>query len=134
MSRRFVVVLAVAALALLPGAAGAAEAQLLSVPYRSQLDGNPYQGADCGPTSLAMAMAAHGVVVPTRELRAQVNDLQGTWGVYDAGAAIANLALIAGRYGLIADGLKEGRGLHRWTLGELRDRLDAGQPVVAQVR
>src|SRR5687768_8516976 len=41
------------------------DARWLPVPYRSQLDGNPYQMADCGPTSLAMVLGAFGREVPT---------------------------------------------------------------------
>ncbi|HEY3081719.1 MAG TPA: C39 family peptidase [Chloroflexota bacterium] len=130
---------------LLPASAAAAETHRLAVPYRSQLDGNPYEEADCGPAVMAMVLAAYGRYVPTGEVRGLVNDLQGTWGVYEAGSFIENLAVIAGRYGLQARGLfpatpgagkgKPGKNvLRRWTLAELRRALEAGQPVVPQVR
>jgi hypothetical protein len=94
---------------------------------------------------MAMVLAAFGRYVPNAEVRGLVNDLQGTWGVYEAGSFIENLAAITGRYGLRARGLfpptagagraKPGKNvLRRWTLAELRHALEAGQPVVPQVR
>src|SRR5262245_59394380 len=88
----FVVVLALPALP--AQAAGSAPHELL-VPYRSQLDGNPWELSDCGPASLAMVLGAFGKTVPTMEVRGVVNDLQGTWGDTDAGTFIENLAIVA---------------------------------------
>lgn len=104
----------------------AAEDVLLEVPYRSQLDGSPYAGSNCGPASLGMVLEAYGVDVSTVKLRALVNDLQGTWDVFDSGTAIENIAGIARRYELRPT-------LRRWTLDEVRASLDAGVPIVAQV-
>jgi len=106
----------------------------LLVPYRSQLDGSPYAGANCGPAVMGMVLAAYGREVPTADLRALVNDLQGTWGRYDEGTFIQNLAVIAERYGLRALDLYDGRRLRRWTLEDVRRHLRAGHPVVPQVR
>jgi hypothetical protein len=39
------------------GAGAAGEARRLVVPYRSQLDGDPYQGGNCGPATMAMVVA-----------------------------------------------------------------------------
>jgi hypothetical protein len=125
--------------------AAAVETHRLLVPYRTQLDGNPYEEADCGPAVMAIVLGAYGRKVPTGEVRAVVNDLQGTWGVYEAGSFIENLAAVARRYGLQARGLfpavpgagraRPGKNvLRRWTLPELRSALKAGQPVVPQVR
>ncbi|MBI3967773.1 MAG: LysM peptidoglycan-binding domain-containing protein [Chloroflexi bacterium] len=99
----------------------------LAVPFRTQFDGSAYQGGNCGPASLAMVLAAFGKVVPTGDLRAIVNDLQGTWRIYDSGTAIDNLATIARRHGLQPT-------LRRWTLDDVRDQLRAGQPLIPQVR
>src|SRR4051794_32147179 len=41
----------------------------LTVPYRSQLDGSSYAEANCGPTSVAMALAALGKVDTLENLR-----------------------------------------------------------------
>src|SRR5579864_1743299 len=49
-------------------------------PYRSQLDGSPYAEANCGPTALGMALAAFGVDVPPRQLRAEAFDAQHMYG------------------------------------------------------
>jgi hypothetical protein len=117
----------------------------LIVPYRSQLDGNPYEEADCGPAVMAMVLGAYGRNVATADVRAIVNDLQGTWGVHEAGSFIENLALVARRHGLQARGLfpatpgagtkKPGKNvLRRWSMAELRRAIDAGQPVVPQVK
>src|SRR5687768_13226081 len=76
------------------------DARWLPVPYRSQLDGNPYEMADCGPTSLAMVLAAYGKDVPTMEVRKLVNKLQGTEGAYDSGTFIENIYWVAKSYGM----------------------------------
>lgn len=127
--------LAVLALVLLPRSALGAEPDTvrLTVPYRSQLDGDPYQGGNCGPATMGMILAAYGKQVPTQELRALVNDLQGTWGTYDSGTFIENLGVIAERHGLKPLDLFAGTKLRRWTLDDVRGHLQAGHPVVPQV-
>src|SRR4051812_3082741 len=47
--------------ALFLGDAGDGDGRVLSVPYRSQLDGTPYAQANCGPTALAMVLAYYGI-------------------------------------------------------------------------
>jgi len=49
----------------------------LVVPYRSQLDGTPWAGANCGPTSLSMGLGAFGINVSPTEARRQVLNAQG---------------------------------------------------------
>jgi uncharacterized protein YvpB len=105
----------------------------LAVPYRSQLDGNPYQDADCGPTSMAMVLEYYGRRVPTRDLRAIVNQLQGTAGVFDAGSTIESLAEVAQRNGLRPLDLAADGKLRRWSLDDVRRQLDAGRPIVPQL-
>lgn len=122
-----------------PGASNAATR--LNVPYRSQLDGNPWELSDCGPASMAMVLAAYGIVVPTMDVRGYVNDLQGTWDNPDAGTFIENLGLVASHFGLRPIGIFKAPGvfkyedkmLRRWTLDELRAQLDQGHPVIPQV-
>jgi hypothetical protein len=111
----------------------AAEGVLLALPYRSQIDGSPYERSNCGPASLAMVLAGFGLEVPNDELRAQVNDLQGTWDDFQSGTAIHNLATIARSYGLRPLDLYGPKGLRRWTLDDVRRHLDAGHPVIPQV-
>ena len=71
---------------ILPGAgpvyAGPARVDLsrMFVPYRSQLDGTPWAGANCGPTTLGMGLASLGMNISSTELRRQVLNAQGMWG------------------------------------------------------
>jgi uncharacterized protein YvpB len=127
-------------LATVAPSAAAGEVHALSVPYRSQLDGNPYQDADCGPASIGMVLAAYGQPVATMEVREHVNQVQGTPGNYDAGSFIESLWDVAAIYGLTPSGLFAGargkRGkteLRRWTMAEVRSAIDAGHPIVPQV-
>lgn len=124
------------ALVLLVATAAGAQADgadvRLAVPYRSQLDGTPYARANCGPTSVAMVLAAFGIERRTHDLRLRANQLQGTWG-YNDGVAIEHLATIVREHGLQVYGLWEGEGFHRWTLDEARAALRAGRPVIPQV-
>ena len=125
----------------LPGAASASGDFLaLPVPYRSQLDGNPYELADCGPASVAMILGGYGKDIPTMELRRAINKLQGTEGNYDAGSFIESLAAVSLQYGLRPIGLFSGGldakgkpGLRRWFFDEVRRTLEAGHPIVPQV-
>jgi ABC-type bacteriocin/lantibiotic exporter with double-glycine peptidase domain len=117
-----------------PGPTWAAPAgRWLEVPHRTQLDGSPYQRSNCGPAAMAMVLAFHGRPVSTTTLRGQVNDLQGTWGNYESGTAIRSLVVIAARHGLRPLGAYNGAAVRRWTLDELREQLDAGHPVIAEV-
>jgi hypothetical protein len=119
-----------------PDLAGRSDARWLPVPYRSQLDGNPYELADCGPASMAMVLAAYGKAVPTLEVRTLVGKLQGTEGMYDTGTLIENIQVIMQSYGLKPSGLFKDagqKGFRRWTLDEVRQSLDAGSPLIPQV-
>lgn len=107
----------------------------LSVPYRTQLDGSDYAEANCGPTTLGMALESFGLNLAPPELRAQVLDAEN----FDptdvgAGSFIWALAKVAQNYGVQPHGLYESDGrLHRWTTDEIRASVKAGQPVVVQV-
>ena len=109
----------------------------LAVPYRSQLDGSPYQDANCGPSSVGMVLAAYGKAVPTLQIREYVNEVQDTVGNYDSGSFIESLWDATAHYGLEPSGLFTGargeRGktaLRRWSTDEVRAELDAGHPLV----
>ena len=95
-------------LATLSPSAAAGDVRALSVPYRSQLDGNPYQDADCGPASIGMVLAAYGRAIPTMEIREYVNEVQDTVGNHDAGSFIESLWDAAAHYGLEPSGLFAG--------------------------
>ncbi len=108
----------------------------INVPYRTQLDGSDYAGANCGPTVLGMALESFGMNVPPPDVRGQVlnsEDFQPD--DTDAGSFIWALAQVAQSHGLQTHGLYEGdgSGLHRWTLDEVRASLRIGQPVIVQV-
>jgi hypothetical protein len=105
----------------------------LPVPYFSQFDGTAYSRANCGPTSLSMALAAFGKDVSISDIRRSANRIQGTTGWYDAGVAIQVLADLAGANGLSVQGLYSGGGFDRWTFDEVRDALRHGHLVIPQV-
>jgi hypothetical protein len=115
-----------------PGAAGwLAESLLwLGIPSRTQYDGTPYQAANCGPSALGMILEAYGLWMPTSELRAMANTLQGTYGTND-GIALDYLAEIARRANLKPFGLYGERGYRRWTVEEVREVVSRGYPVIA---
>jgi hypothetical protein len=125
--------LVVCALVRPPAVLADAPEVLLAVPYRSQLDDSPYARSNCGPASIGMVLAAYGLEVSTADLRAAVNDLQGTWDDYNSGTAIENIAVIVRHHGLNPLDLRAGKGLRRWTMDDVRRHLDAGHPVVPQV-
>jgi uncharacterized protein YvpB len=119
-----------------PDLAGRADARWLPVPYRSQLDGNPYEMADCGPTSLAMVLAAYGKEVPTIDVRSHVNKLQGTEGAYDSGTFIESIFMVSKSFGLRPNGLwpsPQATSFKKWSLDDVRAKLDEGQPLIPQV-
>jgi uncharacterized protein YvpB len=105
----------------------------LSVPYQSQLDGSPWAEANCGPTSLSMAMDWFGKTIPSGELRAEALDAQKMWG-NEAGTLLDALATVAQANGVRVIGLWDGDNLKRWSVAEIRDELKAGRPVIVQVR
>ncbi len=123
----------------LPGAGPvyAAPTQLgpsrILVPYRSQLDGTPWAGANCGPTTLGMGLGALGINVSSTELRRQVLSAQGIWG-NNVGTLIDALARVTSSYGARPIGLYEGNRIARWSLDDVRGQVRAGRPVIAQVR
>jgi len=122
----------------------ASDDHVLRVPYRNQLDGSPYAQANCGPTSLAMALAFYDLDVSTWELRVKSMQAQRSWvddeGGYSHryGVFVYNLASVAEGLGFEPVGLwqTEGRRLDRlrhWRAADLRQQVRAGRPVIVQV-
>ena len=111
----------------------AGEGRWLKVPFRTQLDGSPSGGADCGPDSLAMVLEYYQTYLPTDELRAMADSLQGTSDP-EGGFAIEYLAGLLPTFGLRAEGLYAGQDLRRWTLEDLRQQLAQGHPVIPQLK
>jgi hypothetical protein len=108
----------------------------IHVPYRTQLDGSDYAGANCGPTVLGMALESFGVNTPPAELRGQVLDTEDLDPTDDdAGSFIWALARVAQSHGVLTHGLYEQDGtvLHRWNTDEIRDNVRNGRPVIVQV-
>jgi hypothetical protein len=116
-------------------AAGAGPELWLKVPYRSQLDNSPYAGANCGPTVAGMILESFGVNVPQPTLRREVLAFQPNEDCNDCGVYIENLAAAIAGHGLKIVGLRDGdpQEFHRWTQQEIRQELQAGHPVLAQV-
>jgi uncharacterized protein YvpB len=104
----------------------------LKVPYYTQLDGSSWAESNCGPTTLSMALEMYGVSVPSWQLRGEVLNAQGMWGD-EAGTLLDALARVAEGYGVHAAGLYNGDKLRRWSVADVRDQLERGRPVIAQV-
>jgi hypothetical protein len=107
----------------------------INVPYRTQLDGSDFAGANCGPTVLGMALETFGVDLAPSDLRRQVLGSENLNPEdADAGSFIWALADVALNVGLQPHGLYEDGGvLHRWTTDEVRASLRQGRPVIVQV-
>lgn len=107
----------------------------LRVPYRSQIDGSPWADANCGPTSVGMALEALGLGETSDRLRSAVMDMQNMSGCDDCGSFITSLATIAELKGARAYSLRdEPDKFHAWTLDEVRRELRASRVVIPQVK
>ncbi len=102
-------------------------------PYRTQLDGSAYAGANCGPASISMALAAYGVYISPGELRKEVQNTQRIWG-NNVGSVITALARVVRDHGLEVEGLYDGEEIHRWTLDDITYHLSQKHPIVVQVK
>jgi len=103
-------------------------------PYRSQLDGTPFAEANCGPTTLGMALDAFGVSITPRQLRSEALDAQHMYG-NGVGTLITALAQVAQEHGLQALDLHGDDGsVNRWSLDDIRAHVRLGEPVIVQVR
>jgi hypothetical protein len=101
----------------------------VAVPWRTQLDGSRFAGANCGPASLGMILDAFGTAKGTDDLRYRSHTYQGTWGS-QTGTALEHLARVAEDFGVPTRGLYEGRRFRNWTIDELREELRQGHPVI----
>jgi hypothetical protein len=107
----------------------------LNVPYRTQLDGSDYAEANCGPTSVAMALDAIGKRDTLDSLRSATLHLQDTKGCDDCGTFIQHLARVAEMRGAMSYGLRDDpETFHRWTIDEIRQQLRQGRVVIPQVK
>jgi hypothetical protein len=110
----------------------ASEARL-DVPYRTQLDGSISSAANCGPTSVSMAIESFGIYIPTAQARALANRAMG---VYDpfGGTTLESLRSVAEASGLQGLDLFQDGKYRRWTLDDVRAHLRAGHPVIPELR
>jgi len=107
----------------------------LKVPYRTQLDGSSYAEANCGPTSVAMALDAIGQRDSLESLRSAALKLQDSAGCDDCGTFIQHLASVAEARGARTYGLRdEPEKFHRWSLDEIRQQLRQERVVIPQVK
>jgi uncharacterized protein YvpB len=117
---------------------------LLEVPYRDQLDGSAYAWANCGPTSLSMALAYHGIAASPWDLRIKAMQAQQSWvddegGYSDSyGVFVYNLATVAEGMGVRTSGLWKREAsridrLREWQAADLRREIQADHPVIVQV-
>ncbi len=103
-------------------------------PYRTQLDGTAYAEANCGPTTVAMALDAFGIHLTSGQARAEALDVQRMWG-NGTGTLITALATVAQNHGASVLGLRNpDGGIHRWSLDDVRSHVAQGHPVVVQAR
>ena len=105
----------------------------LDVPYRTQLDGSISAQANCGPTSIAMALESFGVYIPTSQSRAIATRSMGIFSPW-SGTTLESLRDVARTYGLEGLDLHENGRYKRWTLDDVRRHLRAGHPVIPQLR
>ncbi len=107
----------------------------LRVPYRTQLDGSNYESANCGPTTLGMALEAFGLNIAPLDLRTQVLASEDfDTDDDDAGSFIWALEKVAASRGLRTFGLYDTDGeYHRWSVDDVRASVRAGHPVIVQV-
>src|SRR5438067_2758394 len=107
----------------------------LKVPYRTQLDGSDYEGANCGPTTLGMALEAFGVNIAAPDLRSQVLASEDfSTDDTDAGSFIWALQKVADARGVKTYGLYDGDGAyHHWSVDDVRANVRAGHPVIVQL-
>ena len=107
----------------------------LQVPYRTQLDGSSYAEANCGPTSVAMALEAIGKRDSLASLRASALQLQDINGCDDCGTFIQHLASVAEMRGAATFGLRDDpETFHRWSIDEIRQQIRKDRVVIPQVK
>ena len=113
----------------------AAGAFMLPVPFRTQKDGDRFQGSNCGPASLAMVLAAYGIEQSNGDLRFRSHTYQGTVGMR-TGTALQFVARAGSDFGLDPQSLYDtsSGGFRRWVIDDVRAEVEQGRPVVPLVK
>jgi len=107
----------------------------LMVPFRTQKDGSPWQGSNCGPATLGMILDGFGVTGQTTDdLRLRAHTYQGTVG-WRTGTGLQHVAHVAEDFGIGTQGLYAPDGSYRyWEIADVVAELRQGHPVMPLVR
>jgi hypothetical protein len=105
----------------------------LNVPFRTQKDGARYQGANCGPASLAMVLQSFNMTETNSDLRWQIQGYMGNQG-RGGGTNLQDVASVGKDFGLSPIGLYAGEDFARWSLQDIEAQLREGHPVIALVK
>jgi hypothetical protein len=107
----------------------------LTIPFRTQKDGSPWQGSNCGPAILGMILDGFGLPgQSTDDLRFRAHTYQGTVGMR-TGTALDHIAHVAEDFGVRTYGLYDTSGQWRnWSADDIREQLKMGRPVMPLVR
>jgi LysM repeat protein len=106
---------------------------ILPAPIYSQFDGTVWSGSNCGPTALAMALAAIGVNADQLTLRHQADAAMGSFDP-DNGTSWQSLVFAATSSGAGTKGLVGAGGYRSWGIDDLKKELGLGHPVLLLVR
>jgi len=105
----------------------------LDVPFRTQKDGARFQGANCGPASLAMILESFRVVQTNSDLRWLIQGYMGNQG-RGGGTALEDVAAVGRDFGLTPTGLYDGQDFARWTTKDVEEEIRQGRPVIVLVK
>lgn len=107
----------------------------LVVPFRTQKDGSPWQGSNCGPATLGMILEGYGIAgQSTDDLRFRAHTYQGTVG-WRTGTALEHVAHVAEDFGVRTFGLYGSDGAFRyWQISDIVSELREGHPVMPLIR
>ena len=105
----------------------------LAVPFRTQKDGARFQGANCGPASLAMVLESYKMVQTNSDLRWLTQGYQGNQG-RGGGTNLEDLASVGKDFGLNPTGLYNGDDFARWSPADVETQVRQGHPVIALVK
>jgi hypothetical protein len=106
---------------------------VIPAPIYSQFDGTIWAGSNCGPSSLAMGLAAIGINADQTTLRHQANAQMGSADP-DEGTTWEALEAAAWSVGAGTKGLVGGHGYRAWGVDDLKKELGLGHPVLLLVR